>query len=259
WYKRAEQVPVLLDQLIANLREGVAAGVVQPRVVMDHVVDQLGALIHDKADDTLFLKPVDHLPQCVAAADRGRITGEYRSLIEQQLMPAYRKLRDYVANDYMDHTRATFGLDALPDGEAWYAYNVQNQTTTDLTPAEIHQIGLDEVERIHGEIRGVMAEGGFDGTMQEVFTFMETDPRFSFASEDALLPYYRALEDRINARIPEQFSLIPKAGFEIRAVEPFRAESAAGGMYMSPSEDGSRPGIFYVNTFDLPTRKTWDA
>src|SRR3546814_613247 len=128
-----------------------------------------------------------------------------------------------------------------------------------MTPAQIHQLGLDEVARIHGEIRKVMAEAGFDGTLQEFFEFMKTDPQFSFESEDALLTYYRSLEDRINKRIPEQFSLVPKAPFEIRPVEPYRAKSAAGGSYMTPSEDGSRPGIFYVNTYDLPTRKTWDA
>src|SRR3546814_12843699 len=88
---------------------------------------------------------------------------------------------------------------------------------------------------------------------------MKTAPQFSFESEDALLAYYRSLEDRINKRVPEQFTLLPKAPFEIRPVEPYRAKSAAGGSYMSPSEDGSRPGIFYVNTYDLPTRKTSDA
>src|SRR3546814_9402421 len=105
-----------------------------------------------------------------------------------------------------------------------------------MTPAQIHQLGLDEVARIHGEIRKVMAEAGFDGTLQEFFEFMKTDPQFSFESEDALLTYYRSLEDRINKRIPEQFSLVPKAPFEIRPVEPYRAKSAAGGSYMTPSE-----------------------
>jgi len=104
-----------------------------------------------------------------------------------------------------------------------------------------------------------MAEVGFKGSLQDFFRFMQTDPKFSFASEDALLKHYRALEAKINSRIPEQFSLTPKAPFEIRAVEAFRAKSAAGGEYQSPSEDGSRPGVFYVNTYDLPTRKTWDA
>jgi uncharacterized protein (DUF885 family) len=108
-------------------------------------------------------------------------------------------------------------------------------------------------------MRGVMKQVGFEGSMEDFFRFMQTDPRFTFKSEEALLEHYRSLEDKIMAKVPEQFSRMPKAGFEIRAVEPFRAESAAGGSYMRPSEDGSRPGIFYVNTFDLPTRKTWDA
>jgi len=159
----------------------------------------------------------------------------------------------------MAQARTTSGLGALPNGSAWYAFNTRNTTTTNLTPEQIHQIGLDEVARIHGEIGGVMKQVGFKGSMQDFFKFMQNDPRFTFADEAALLAYYRGLEDKINQKIPEQFSLIPKAAFEIRPVEPFRAQSAAGGSYMRPSQDGSRPGVFYVNTYDLPTRKTWDA
>ena len=151
------------------------------------------------------------------------------------------------------------GLDALPDGMAWYAFSARQQTTSDLTPEAIHQIGLDEVARIHEQMRGVMAETQFEGSLQDFFRFMQTDRRFEFRSEEQLLEHYRAIEQKIEAKVPELFSLTPKAGFEIRPVEAFRAESAAGGSYMSPSEDGSRPGIFYVNTFDLPTRKRWDA
>ncbi|MGH8496276.1 MAG: DUF885 domain-containing protein [Gammaproteobacteria bacterium] len=259
WRKRASRIPVVFDQAIANMKEGVEAGVVQPETLMGNVVSQLDALIKDKPEDTLFWMPIANMPESFSDEDRERITAEYREMIGQELMPAYRELREYVAGDYMPETRETSGLGALPNGEAWYAFNVQRSTTTDLTPAQIHQIGLDEVERIHGEIRGVMEKVGFEGTMGEFFEFMQTDPQFSFDSEEDLLTYYRSLEDKIMADIPEQFSLTPRADFEIRPVEPFRAESAAGGSYMRPSEDGSRPGIFYVNTFDLPTRKTWDA
>jgi uncharacterized protein (DUF885 family) len=226
---------------------------------MGNVVSQLDKLIKDKPEDTLFWKPVEAMPESFSGEDRKRITAEYRALIGDELMPAYRELRAYVADDYMPKTRETSGLGALPDGEAWYAFLARRYTTTELTPAQIHQIGLDEVERIHGEIRGVMEKVGFAGSMAEFFKFMQTDPRFSFKSEEALLAHYRSLEEKIMAKVPGQFSLTPKADFEIRPVEPFRAESAAGGSYMRPSEDGSRPGIFYVNTFDLPTRKTWDA
>ncbi|WP_343226337.1 DUF885 domain-containing protein [Marilutibacter chinensis] len=259
WVERASQLPELFDQAIANMKTGVENGVVQPRALMEKVVPQLDALIKDKPEDTLFWGPVRNFPEDFSDTDRQRLTEAYRSLIANQLMPAYRKLRAYIVDEYMPHTRASAGMDALPGGDAWYAYRVRASTTTDLSPARIHQIGLDEVARIHGEIRKVMAEVGFEGSLQDFFRFMQTDPRFSFESEDALLAYYRGLEDKINHKVPELFSLTPKAPFEIRPVEPFRAQSAAGGSYMRPSEDGSRPGIFYVNTYDLPTRKTWDA
>ncbi len=259
WLKRASRIPVVFDQTIANSRVGMKNGVVQPRALMQKVVPQLDALIKDKAEETLFWRPVTTMPATFTAAEKARLTADYRRLIEQQLMPAYRELRDFVANEYMPSTRTSAGLDQLPNGQAWYAYNVRNTTTTDLTPAQIHQIGLDEVERIHGEIRKVIAEVGFKGSMQEFFKFTTTDPRFNFKSEDELLVYYRSLEGKVNQKVPELFSLTPKAEFEIRPVEPFRAQSAAGGSYMRPSEDGSRPGIFYVNTYDLPSRQTWDA
>ncbi|MBP6626011.1 MAG: DUF885 domain-containing protein, partial [Arenimonas sp.] len=239
--------------------EGMAAGVVQPKPLMLKVVPQMDALIHDKPEDTLFWQPIAKLPAEFSAEDRARLETAYRGLIADKLMPAYRELRRFVADEYLPAARDTVSLAALPNGEAWYAYRVRQSTTTDLSPAQIHDIGLAEVARIQAEMDAVMAQVGFTGTRAEFFAFMTTDKQFEFASEDALLVAYRALEAKINARIDEQFSLKPKAGFEIRPVEAFRAQSAAGGSYQSPSEDGTRPGVFYVNTYDLPTRKTWDA
>lgn len=259
WRKRAAQVPVLFAQAIANSREGVKNGVVQPRALMVKVIPQLDALIKDKAEDTLFWNPVKTFPAGFSDADKQRLSAEYKAMIEGQLMPAYRQLRTFINDEYLPATRATSGLDSLPNGAAWYAFNARNSTTTNLTPAQIHQIGLDEVARIHGLIGKVIQQVGFKGSMKEFFKFMQNDPRFSFKDEPALLAYYRGLEAKINEKIPQQFSLTPKAPFEIRPVEAFRAQSAAGGSYQRPSQDGSRPGIFYVNTYDLPTRKTWDA
>lgn len=259
WLARGSKLPILFDTDIANMREGIKAGVVQPRTLMVKVIPQLDALIKDKPEDTLFWGPIKNLPADFSAADKQRLTADYRKMIGERLLPAYRKLRAFINDEYLPATRDSVGLDKLPDGLAWYAYNARNSTTTDMSPDAIHQLGLSEVARIHGEIRKLMAETGFKGSLQDFFKFMQNDPRFSFKDEPALLAYYRALEARINKRIPEQFSLTPKAPFEIRPVEEFRAKSAAGGEYQSPSEDGSRPGIFYVNTYDLPTRKTWDA
>lgn len=259
WLKRGHRVPVLVDSIITDMQAGVKAGVVQPKALMTKVVPQYDAIIKDKAEDSLFWGPIKQMPASFSAADKARLTKEYQAMIGNDIMPAFRKLRGYIAHDYLPKTRDSVGLDKLPDGAAWYAFDVRQTTTTDLTPAQIHDLGLSEVERIHGEMQQVMKDVGFKGSLQDFFKFMREDKQFEFKSEDDLLKYYRSLEARIMKRIPEQFSLVPKAGFEIRPVEAFRAQSAAGGEYQSPSEDGSRPGIFYVNTFDLPSRKTWAA
>ncbi len=259
WLARANRLPVLFDTAIGNMREGMKAGVVQPKALMSKVLPQLDALIKDKPEDTLFWGPIKSMPATFTPAEKGRLTTAYRDMIGGQLMPAYKELRDFIANDYLPATRATYGRDKLPNGLAWYAFNARNSTTTDMSPAQIHQIGLDEVSRIHGEIRKIMVATGFKGDLQDFFEFLRTDKRFNYKTEGELLTHYRGLEAKIDANVPKLFSLKPKAGFEIRAVEPFRAQSAAGGEYQGPSEDGTRPGIFYVNTYDLPTRKTWDA
>jgi len=259
WARRAAGLPALFEQAIANMREGMKAGVVQPRALMEKVLPQLDAIIRPTAEETLFWSPVRNLPESFSAADRQRISADYKRLIENRIMPSYRALRGFIATEYLPATRASDGMSALPNGAAWYAFNVRQSTTSDLTPDQIHQIGLDEVARIHAQIDAVMKQVKFRGSMQKFFKFMQNDKRFAFANEEAMLSYYRGLEARVDANVPKLFSLTPKAKFEVRPVEPYRAQSAAGGSYMRPSQDGKRPGIFYVNTYDLPSRKTWDA
>ncbi|WP_207025423.1 DUF885 family protein, partial [Phycicoccus sp. DTK01] len=161
--------------------------------------------------------------------------------------------------DYQPKTRTSTAAIDLPDGKAYYDFVARYFTTTDLSADQIHQIGLDEVARIHGEMQKVMTEVGFKGSLQDFFKYVQTDKKFEFKSQDELLKYYRGLEAKMNEKVPTQFSVIPKSPFEIRPVEPFREKSAAGGQYYPPSEDGTRPGIFYGNTYDLPSRKIWDA
>ena len=258
WLARGAQVPVIFDTAISNMREGMKAGVVQPKVLMQKVLPQLDKVIAAKVEDSLFWGPIKNMPADFPEADKTRLTEAFRKMVGEQITPSYQKLRTFIADEYMPATRDTVSLSALPNGEAWYAYNVKNSTTTEKTPAEIHQIGLDEVKRIHGEMEAVMKEVGFKGDMKAFFKFVQNDKQFEFKDEKALLDAYNALRVRVEAGVPKLFVLLPKAPFEIRPVEPFRAQSAAGGQYFSPSEDGSRPGIFYVNTYDLPTRKTWD-
>jgi len=259
WLARGHRLPEIVDTVIDNMRQGMKAGVVQPRALMVKVVPQIDGVVNEDPEKTVFWGPIRSMPADFSDADKARLTAAYRDMIAKEVMPSFKKLREFVANEYLPATRDKVGMDALPNGAAWYAYSVGQSTTTDMTPAQIHQLGLDEVARIHGEIRKIMKEVGFQGSLQDFFKFMREDKRFQYASEEALLKHYRSLEEKVNRRVGEQFSLMPKAGFEIRPVEAYRAKSAAGGSYQGPSEDGSRPGVFYVNTYDLPTRKTWDA
>lgn len=254
WLTRVGNAPALLDQMIANMREGVSRGIVQPRVLIEKVVPQLDALIKDDPAQTLFWQPVAKLPEDFSDADKARLTEAYRALIGEQLMPAYRRLRDYVAGEYLQASRDSYGLSALPDGDAWYAYRAQQSTTTSLTPEQIHQIGLDEVARIQGEMRTVQAELGIEGDLHALFRHMKSAPDSYFATEEDLLAAYRGFRATVDPLLPTLFDIQPKADFEIRPVEAFRAQSASAASYQGPPQDGSRPGIFYVNTYDLSAR-----
>lgn len=248
---RMEDFSTWVDQAIANMREGMERGVVQPRVVIEKTVPQLDALLGDDPAETLFWGPIDNLPEEMAAADREALAAAWGERLGDTLLPAFRRLRDFMRDEYLPAGRASVGWAALPGGEAWYAFQVRHETTTDMTPEEIHRLGLSEVSRIRGEMDGVRREVGFEGDLAEFFEHLKSDPQFFFDSPDEVLDAYRELKGRIDAALPELFSDFPGTDYELRAIEEFRAESAPGAQYQAPSIDGSRPGIFYVNTFNL--------
>ena len=254
---RSDDFVVWMDQAIVNMKEGTTQGVVQPRILMERVVPQIEALLKDAPEETIFWKPVENMPETISGAERDRLTAAYRESIATKVMPAYRRLLAYIQDSYLASARETVGLNALPDGEAWYAFRVKSYTTTDLTPDEIHEIGLAEVARIHEQMRGVIAEVGFEGTLEEFFAFLNDDPQFYFASEEELLTSYRSLMADLDVKALRLFDSLPRTGYEIRPVEAYRAKSSSAGSYVSPSPDGSRPGVFYVNTYDLSARPRW--
>ena len=257
WARRAGEWTEWLDQAIVNMQQGVTEGLVPPRVLIERTIDQLDAHLVENIEDSLLYRPILNLPEGIEEDDRAALAAEYQALIGEQLLPAIARLRDFMAGDYLAAGADTDGMHGLPNGEAWYARLVANTTTTDLSPAEIHQIGLAEVERIHAQILAVMAEVGFEGDLDDFFEFTRTDPRFVFDTPEDLIAAHEAMRERVDAVVPDYFTLLPEADYEIRAVEPFRERSAAGGSYMRPAADGSRPGIFYANTYDLSARPSW--
>lgn len=254
---RIDGFVVWVNQAITNMKEGVQKGYVQPKILMEKVLPQLKAHVVENPEESLFWDPVKNMPVEFSKEERARLTAAYQKAIQTEIVPAFRALHDFIRDDYMKHTRATVGLSDLPNGKEWYAYQVKAYTTTDLTPEQIHQMGLDEVERIHGEMRNVMKELGFKGDLKAFFDYMNSEPKFYFTKREDLIDGYTQLKERVRPLLPKLFDVMPKADYEVRAVEPYREKSASGGSYDSAAPDGSRPGVFYVNAYDLSARPKW--
>lgn len=257
WSKRSLAVPALFDQAIANMREGMAAGVVQPRALMEKVLPQLDAVIRPSAEESIFWGPIRNLPDDFSAEDKARLTAEYKRMIEYRLMPAYRSLRGFIATEYLPAARSTDGMGALPDGQAWYAYNVASTTTPVRSPAEIHALGEQEVKDLQERITALMKASKIRGSMQKTFNAMRSDRQFVFKDANALLARYAEVGQQVDAAVPALFNQRPKAALQIKPVEPERALTTSAASYQPGSADGQQPGVLYVNTADLPSRKRW--
>lgn len=248
-----------VDQAIANLREGMERGIVHPRVVVEKALPQIEAHAGEDLSQSIFRRPLAKLPEGLSGAEASALTQRYEASIREVAAPAYARLRDFIRGEYLPAARKTVGLGELPGGQGWYAFRLRETTTMGLSADEIHELGLREVERIRAELRGLAAELGAPGELPAFYESLRGDSRFHFESEEALLEAYRSLEKRVDAELPKLFRRIPEAQFEIRPVEAFRAASHAAASYMRPAPDGSRPGIFYVNTYDLAARPSYQV
>jgi uncharacterized protein (DUF885 family) len=249
--KRLREFPRWAEGAIALMKAGIARGITLPRPAIAKTLPQLREIAAPRAEDSVFWGPVGSMPPEFPAADAARLTKQYRDALTREVLPAYQKLADFVEKDYLPAARTTVGWTQLPDGDAWYRWRVKSATTLELPPDEIHEIGLKEVARIRAEMTAVKERVGFKGDLDAFFKFLETDPQFFFTNEADLLAAYQDIKRRIDALLPKLFVDFPKADYEVRPVEAFRAQSAAGASYQAPSADGKRPGIFYVNTHNL--------
>ena len=249
--QRLREFPRWADGAIAMMRQGMARGVTVPRPAIAKVVPQLRDLVTPKLEDNIFWAPIEGMPAEIPAKERQRITAAYRAALVDEVLPAYGRLADFIERDYLPAARTTVGWADLPDGATWYRWRVRESTTMNVEPEQVHALGLSEVARIRGEMLRVKQQVGFQGDLDAFFTHLEQDPKFYFNSEAELLEAYRDVKHHIDELLPKLFRDFPKANYEIRAVEPFRAASAAGASYQAPSADGKRPGIFYINTFNL--------
>ncbi|MFP5328736.1 MAG: DUF885 domain-containing protein [Alphaproteobacteria bacterium] len=254
--KRHKEFVVLVDRAIGRFRQGLESGVVETKLTIRNVIGQLDTQLAVAPEESPYFGPVKQFPDGISAADRERLTQAYRAIITDEIYPALTRLRDYFKNDYLASARDGHGLLYMKGGDKLYRYQIQSTTTLPLTPEEIHEIGLKEVARITAEMEKVKAEVGFNGTLHQFFEHLRTDPKFKVKTREELTQRYYDIGKAVEAKLPEYFSTMPKAKLEIRPYEPFREKFEAGGSYQSGTPDGSRPGIFYFNAYDLPSRTT---
>ena len=254
--KRHREFIIYLDRAIERFREGKAAGIVETKMTINNVIGQLDSQLAQSVTESPYYGPITQLPASFSDADKARLKADYQAIIEQGIYPAYRRLRDFLKNDYLPAARDTVGLSTMKGGAELYRISIENTTTLPLDAETIHQTGLSEVARIKREMEKVRQEVGFKGTLAKFFDYLRNDPKFKKESREALTQGYYDIGKQVDAKIGTYFSTLPKAPLEIRPYEEFREKYEAGGSYQQGTPDGSRPGIFYFNAYDLPSRTT---
>jgi uncharacterized protein (DUF885 family) len=250
---RLRRLPRQLDDTIANMRLGLAAGLMPPRFLLEKVASQADGIAAKPLAESPFTEPLRHFPDGLAAADREPLTALVEGAVREAVQPAYRRFAAFVRDEYAPRGRAEPGVWALPDGAARYAMLVRRSTTARLTPDELHDLGLAEVARIEGEMAVAARRAGFPD-LAALRTSLPGDRSRRATSRAQILDLYRSAIDAMRPELPRLFGRLPRAELEVVAIEPFREKEAPGAMYKDPAADGSRPGRVEVNTGDFAGR-----
>ncbi|HVK40031.1 MAG TPA: DUF885 domain-containing protein [Candidatus Kapabacteria bacterium] len=256
--ERLETASKLVDNTIERLRIGLDRGVTPPRVTLAAVPEQIRVNLVDDPMSGPILRPFTKMPATIPEADARRLRERASAIYASSLRPAFQRLYDYFTGTYLPKTRESIGLSAMPEGEAWYAFRVRQSSTTDLTPRQIHELGLREVARIRGEMEKVMRDASFNGTLAEFMTFLRTDPQFFHTDTTSLLQGYRDIAKRADPGLIRLFGRLPRLPYGVIATPSFMERSAPTAYYYSGSLKGGRPGFFYANTYLLSSRPKWE-
>jgi uncharacterized protein (DUF885 family) len=250
---RLQQVPHLVDDLIEVLKQGERDKLMPPRFLLEKTVGQCDSIAEPPGEGNAFGHPVAHFPDAVSPADRSRLRDGIVAAVDSDVRPAYRKLADFISKEYAQKGRTEPGLWALPNGDALYRFRIRQQTTTNMEPEAIHQLGLKEVARIEQEQLVIAKKLGF-ADVASLRASVKTNPKLFATSREQLLDLYRKYIAQMEPDLPKLFALLPKTRVEVQPVQAFREKEAASAEYSQGTPDGSRPGIIYVNTGDYMHR-----
>ena len=256
---RLNSIPTVVDQTIALMKEGITHGGVPPRITLRDVPRQVESQIVADAMKSPLLAAFAKYPATIPSAQQADFTRRALAAYSEKVAPAFRKLHGFIVGTYLPACRETIAVSGLPDGTDFYAYLVRWHTTTDLTPQQIHEIGLEQVKQIRAQMDQVIAQAGFKGSFEEFVKFLNTDPQFDYASAEDLLLHYRDISKRADPQLAHLFGKLPRLPYGVKPVPDAVAPSQTSGYYEAGAPAIGRPGYFYVNTYKLESRPRWDA
>lgn len=246
--------PVVLDRAVARFRQGMASGVVETRLTTANMIAQLDEILARPAQDSIFAAPLVEMPEALPPARLALIRADWLDAVREEVLPAYRRLRQFLAEDYLPVARVAPGLAAMQGGSGLYRRLIVHHTTLTLEPEAVHALGLGEVARIQSEMELVKVQFGFRGTLPAFFNQIRTDARFHPKTTEELSAGYARVAQSVDAQLPRLFGRQPRGQMTIAAFPATRGKFEAGGSYALGSADGRRPGVFYFNTYDLESR-----
>ncbi|HXN53247.1 MAG TPA: DUF885 domain-containing protein [Candidatus Acidoferrum sp.] len=256
--KRLAALPAAVDQQLALLQEGLKRGYTPPKIALRDLPKQIADLTPADALASPLLQPFTEFPPNFPEADRARLTEKAKSIYASSITPAFRKLHDYVDSTYLPACRENIAAIALPNGPAAYAFHIRWQTTLNLTPQQIHEIGLAEVKRIRAEMDKVIASTKFQGSFHDFTEFLRTDPRFYYDKPEDLVNGYRIIAKRIDPGLAHLFGKLPRLPYGVCVIPDFKAPSQTTAYYQGGSPRAGRPGCYFVNTYNLHARPKWE-
>jgi uncharacterized protein (DUF885 family) len=248
--------PVLVDRAILRFRQGAASGVLETQLTTKNMIAQLDVLLARGGSDSPFAAPLAAMSASISGHDQAAIRASWEGAIAREVNPAYRRLRAFLANEYLPAARGSVGLSGMKGGAELYRRYIRQHTTLPLEPEAIHALGLSEVSRIKDEMEQVKTRLGYKGGLPAFFQHIRTDPRFHPRSADELARGFAQMVSKVETQLPAYFARLPRAQLTIAPYPQYRGQFEAGGSYAQGSPDGSRPGVFYFNTYDVASRFT---
>ena len=258
WLIRMAGVEARIEQTMELQEEGRKTGYMPPKILMERIPDQIGSQLVEDPEMSPFFIAFAEMPDAIGEADQERLRQTAKDLIDDSIVPAYRRFNRYFNETYLPASRDSIGASSLPNGNAFYEYRTRTFTTTQMTPDEIHRLGLNEVKRIRGEMQLIIDELEFDGDFADFLHFLRTDPQFYYDTAEELFEGYLAVSKRIDPQLVKLFGKLPRMPYGLRPIPDNIAPDTTTAYYNRPAADGSRPGYYYVNLYRPEVRPKYE-